>query len=150
MEAWLDAGHGSCVLRAAAIAGMVQASFLHFDAERYRLLAWVVMPNHVHVLFEPMAAWTMARIVASWKSFTGRRIAEHMDGEESQAGDWRSRAGGRVWQREYWDRYVRNENHLHAAMYYIHQNPVKASLVEKAEDWPWRCARLETGGPGVQ
>ncbi len=54
VDAWIDAGHGSCVLRKPAIAGMVQASLLTFDSQRYRLLAWVVMPNHVHVLFQPM------------------------------------------------------------------------------------------------
>ena len=124
---------------------MVQTSFLHFDADRYRLLAWVVMPNHVHVLFEPMDAWTVARIVASWKSFTGRRIAQYMDSEMSQAGAWRSRAGGRVWQREYWDRYIRDESHLRAATEYIYQNPVKAGLVVKAREWQWSSAKLEPG-----
>jgi hypothetical protein len=54
VDAWIDAGHGSCVLRKAGIAGMVQGSLLNFDSQRYLLLAWVVMPNHVHVLFQPM------------------------------------------------------------------------------------------------
>jgi hypothetical protein len=51
VDAWIDAGHGSCVLRKPGIADMVQGSLLTFDSQRYRLLAWVVMPNHVHVLF---------------------------------------------------------------------------------------------------
>jgi len=157
IEARLDAGHGRCVLRVPAIAALVQAAFLYFDGERYRLLAWVVMPNHVHVLFEPLGGWTVARIVASWKSFTGRRIAEYEDGDqaqgqgEGQAGAWRSQGEGRVWQREYWDRFVRDERHFYTAMDYIHENPVKAGLVEKGEDWEWSSAgsgaRLEPGGP---
>src|ERR1700681_3713759 len=53
-EDWIDAGHGSCVLRHPLIADMAQASLLSFDSRRYRLLAWVVMPNHIHVLFQPM------------------------------------------------------------------------------------------------
>jgi len=87
IEAWLDAGHGCCVLREPTVAETVQSSFLHFDGERYRLFAWVVMPNHVHALFQPVGGWTMAKIVTSWKSFTGRRIAAHMDriGRERQA-----------------------------------------------------------------
>src|ERR1700692_2020118 len=52
VDAGIGAGHGSCVLRKPGIADMVQGSLLAFDSERYRLLAWVVMPNHVHVLFQ--------------------------------------------------------------------------------------------------
>jgi putative transposase len=160
IQVWIDAGHGCCVLREPAVANMIQSSFLHFDGERYRLYAWVVMPNHVHVLFQPLAGWTMAKIVASWKSFTGRRIAAYMDRVgwvdwEGQAGAWRAQGGGRIWQREYWDRFIRNERHFWTAVAYIHNNPVKAGLVERAEDWPWSSAsagaRLEPGvpiGPG--
>ncbi|MCX7002082.1 MAG: transposase, partial [bacterium] len=50
LEAWIDAGHGSCVLREPSIAELVQEVFWHHNGERYQLLAWVVMPNHVHVL----------------------------------------------------------------------------------------------------
>ena len=60
LDAWIDAGHGSCILREPAIARMVENSIFFFDAQRYRLLAWVVMPNHVHVLFQPMNGWTVA------------------------------------------------------------------------------------------
>jgi putative transposase len=167
VEAWLDAGHGCCVLREPPVAEMVQSSFLHFDGERYRLAAWVVMPNHVHVLFQPLGGWKMAKIVASWKSFTGRRIAAHLDQSSWDRRDrWDRRAPARpspadrrdrdrrVWQREYWDRFIRNERHFMAAVAYIHNNPVKAGLVERAEDWPWSSAgqegedaRQEPGGP---
>jgi putative transposase len=124
IQAWLDAGHGCCVLRERAVAEMIQSSFLHFDGERYRLLAWVVMPNHVHVLFQPLAGWTMAKIVASWKSFTGRRIAEYMDrvGWERQLLAWHSQGERRVWHREYWDRFMRNERHCERTVAYIHIN----------------------------
>ena len=67
VDAWIDAGHGSCVLRDPAIADMVQDSLLTFDSQRYRLLAWVVMPNHVHILFQPINRWTVAKIVAAWE-----------------------------------------------------------------------------------
>ncbi len=70
VEAWIDAGHGSCVLREPNIAEIVQRSLLTFDSARYRLLAWVIMPNHVHVLFQPINGWTVAKIVAAWKKFT--------------------------------------------------------------------------------
>jgi putative transposase len=137
MEAWLDAGHGSCLLRTPEAAALVQDAFLHFDSVRYRLLAWVVMPNHIHVLFEPMADWDVARIVASWKSFTGRRLSALR--QLSEPAD----TTPRVWNREYWDRYIRDPEHFAATVSYIHDNPVKAGLVQRPEEWLWSSARRD-------
>lgn len=88
------------------------------------------MPNHAHVLFQPMNEWTMSKSEASWKAFTGLRISE-----------WRIRVGldpvgqgGPVWQREYYDRFIRDQRHYATVVDYIHQNPVTAGLVERAED----------------
>lgn len=133
MDACIDAGHGSCVLRKPDIADMVQRSLLIFDSQRYRLLAWVVMPNHVHVLFQPMNGWTVAKIVASWKKFTAHKICDDRrnSGEEP---------GAPVWHREYWDRYIRDQRHFEQAIWYIHQNPVKAGLAASAERWRWSSA----------
>ncbi len=150
IEAWIDAGHGSCVLRETEIAAMVQNSFLTFDGQRYRLLAWVVMPNHVHVLFQSLNGWTVAKIVASWKKFTARKICDYQRANPGSAnlpiGD---PSGPRVWHREYWDRYIRDERHFQRAVEYIHQNPVKAGLVAKAEAWPWSSAWKDNPGAGA-
>ena len=134
IDAWIDAGHSSCALRKPAIANMVQESLLAFDSQRYRLLAWVVMPNHVHVLFQPMNGWTVAKIVASWKKFTARKICDDQrdSGEEPSVP---------VWHREYWDRFIRDQTHFNQVVEYIHMNPVKASLAVKPETWPWSSAR---------
>lgn len=78
LHEWVDAGHGLCVLRHREVAEMVQGTLHHFDGVRYHLYAWVVMPNHVHVLFEPVNDWALNKIVASWKKFTGRRIREFL------------------------------------------------------------------------
>ena len=134
VESWIDAGHGSCVLRMPAIAEMVQGALLSFDSVRYRVMAWVVMPNHVHALFQPVNGWTVAKIVASWKKFTARRICD-MKNANREIGVPRS-----VWHREYWDRYIRNERHFQQAVEYIHLNPVRAGLVERAESWRWSSA----------
>ena len=133
LEAWIDSGHGSCALRDPFAAGIVQASFLNFDAQRYRLLAWVVMPNHVHVLVEPINGWTVAKIVATWKKFTGRLINEHLTAE-------RQKPLHPLWHREYWDRFMRDERHFEQTRAYIHNNPVKAGLVASPEQWPWSSA----------
>jgi REP element-mobilizing transposase RayT len=140
VDAWIDAGHGSCVLRKPSIAHMVQGSLLAFDSERYRLLAWVVMPNHAHVLFQPINGWTVAKIVASWKKFTARYIC-----------DYRRKSGegpaDPVWHREYWDRFIRDQRHYEQVIEYIHLNPVNAHLVVTAEKWPWSSAY--SGNVGV-
>ncbi len=133
LDAWIDAGQGSCALRRPGIADMVQGSLLIFDSQRYKLLAWVVMPNHVHVLFQPIAGWTVAKIVASWKKFTARRICD----ERRDDGD---KTDDPVWHREYWDRYIRDRGHFEQAVEYIHLNPVKAGLVAAAEEWRWSSA----------
>ena len=173
LDAWIDAGHGACVLREPKLTEMVQSSLLCFDGRRYRLMAWVVMPNHVHVLFQPMGGWTVAKIVASWKKFTARRIKE-MIRANLEIGDPRGRGanleigdpkgGGSVpdesvWHREYWDRYIRDRRHFEQVVEYIHLNPVKAGLVADAGSWRWSSAycgnrgevedaNLEIGVPG--
>jgi len=133
VDAWIDAGRGSCALRKPAIADMVQESLLTFDSQRYRLLAWVIMPNHVHVLFQPITGWTVAKIVASWKKFTARKICDDLrdSGEEP---------GAPVWHREYWDRYIRDQSHLEEAVEYIQLNPVRTGLVVTPESWRWSSA----------
>jgi REP element-mobilizing transposase RayT len=139
VDAWIDAGHGSCALRKPGIADMVQGSLLTFDSERYRLLAWVVMPNHVHVLFQPIKGWTVAKIVASWKKFTARKICDDRrdSGQETSA---------HVWHREYWDRYIRDRRHFEQTVEYIHLNPVTAGLVVRAASWRWSSAYFGKGG----
>lgn len=157
VAAYLDAGHGSCILRVPELAEMVQETFTHFHGQRYHLHAWCVMPNHVHVLFQAHEGWTMSRIVASWKSYTGRRISAYVKAngmpDGLSAGHVAALGRGvpsRVWHREYWDRYIRDEGHFNTVVEYIHQNPVKARLCARPEDWYWSSAFFATrerGGP---
>ncbi len=139
VEAWIDSGYGSCVLREPEVAERVQNAFLYFDRQRYRLLEWTVMPNHVHVLFQPINGGTVAKIVASWKKHTARGISEFRRRATQETGVPREEPSP-VWHREYWDRFIRNERHFQQAVEYIRQNPVKAGLVRKAEDWRWSIA----------
>ena len=68
-----DAGHGSCLLKNPKFAELVQNALLHFDGERYRLLEWVIMPNHLHALIETKDE-PLPKIIKSWKSHTARQI----------------------------------------------------------------------------
>lgn len=134
LEDLLDAGAGACHLRDARVARLAEDSLLHFDEERYRLLAWVVMPNHLHVLVQFLHGHPMDKVLHSWKSYIA-----------NQANKLLCRSGV-FWQREYFDRFIRNEQHYLNAVAYIEYNPVKAGLAERAEDFPHSSARLRIGG----
>ncbi len=139
IEKWLDAGSGSCLLGHPEIAQLVQDALLGFDGQRYHIIAWCIMPNHVHVLLEPMVP--LSSIVRSWKSFTSRKghgIAKVLGLDAPAPG---------FWMREYWDRFIRNEEHLMQVVEYIHQNPVKADLCHTPEAWPWSSAAWWTQNP---
>ena len=135
IEAWLDAGMGCCALAHPAVARYVQDSFLHFHGERYHLHAWCIMPNHVHVLVEPLT--DLAAIVQGWKSYTARWVLR-----KNEQLALKIPASGQLWMREYWDRYIRDAEHYRKAVEYIHYNPVKAGLCDAVEDWMWSSARL--------
>ena len=133
LEHWMDAGLGSCLLADPRCAGIVQQALRYHDGNKYRLLAWCVMPNHVHVLIEPAEGVPLADILHAWKSYTAKRINRLLG------------RSGRVWQREYYDRYIRNDHHLAAVIRYIHHNPVKAELAATPEAWRFSSARLRQG-----
>ena len=133
IEEWLDAGMGCCALAHPDVARYVQNAFLHFHGVRYHLHAWCIMPNHVHVLVEPLV--DLAGIVQGWKSYTARWVL----GKNEQLA-LKIPASDQLWMREYWDRYIRDAGHYQRADEYIHKNPVNAKLCQTAETWPWSSA----------
>ena len=139
LDKYEDACRGGCMLRNPQIAEIAQNTLLFFDCERYRLLEWCIMPNHVHVLILPINGHLIANIVHSWKSYTANTVKKLFN------------LAGPFWAREYHDRFIRNELHLEAVANYIHQNPVSAGLVRNAEDWLWSSVRRNagTGSAGV-
>ena len=125
------AAHGPKWLRDARVARLV-VDALHFAETELNLLqlwAWVVMPNHVHVLWQPRAP--MKRIMRSVKWFTARKANQILD-----------RTGQPFWQDESYDHWVRNRQELTKIINYIEMNPVKAGLVQSPEDWPWSSATM--------
>lgn len=85
----------------------------------------------------------MAKIVASWKKFTGRKIKDWIRANQEICVPGSAvlpNCEGPVWHHEYWDRYIRNEKHFHAALDYIHQNPVKSGLCVEPSNWKWSSA----------
>lgn len=130
----LDRGYGSCFLREDRIAKIIEDALLHFDGARYALHAWCVMPNHVHTLFTPRADFKMSEILHSWKSFTAHECNKVLE------------RTGKFWEREPFDRYIRNQRHFQNAVAYIENNPVKGRLFEEAKDWRWSSARWRSLG----
>ena len=130
LEAYLDVGVGACFLRDARVAATVVENLKHFDGERYRLFAWCVMPNHVHVALKIFPKYSLSRVVQSWKSFTSKRANALLD------------RNGSFWQREYFDRLIRDENELRRVISYIAKNPEKARF----RNWKW----VEICGPAAR
>jgi REP element-mobilizing transposase RayT len=117
LDSYLDAGYGQCILRQHG--DVVAEALRFFDGQRYRLHAWCVMPNHVHVLFRLERGADLDRVLHSWKSYTAHRIGL-----------------GVIWQREYFDRLIRGPEDFRETRNYILRNPMKAGL----RDWKWVSA----------
>ena len=130
IEALLDAGSGECLLERFECAQIVAKVLLH--QRGYHLAAWVIMPNHVHVLVR--VEQPLERTVQAWKSISSKRL-NCLLGRQ-----------GACWQSDYWDRYIRDEEHFRAVKKYIEENPVAAGLVPAAGLWQWSSAYASNAG----
>ena len=127
IEAYLDAGNGDLYLPVPRVAASVAQTLAHFDGVRYRIFAWCVMPNHVHVVFQPLEGHSLPEILHTWKSYLAKRANRLL------------RRSGEFRQREYYDHLVRDERDLRRIVRYVLENPTKAGLT----NWPW----VGTGAP---
>ena len=128
----MDLGLGARPLGDPRASEIAENALLHFDGERYRLLAWCIMPNHVHVLIEQMPGFPLPDIVRSWKTFTAARINALIG------------SCGKFWARDYFDRFMRDEAHLAQTVSYIEGNPVRAALCRQATDWRFSSANYRS------
>jgi REP element-mobilizing transposase RayT len=118
LQKWLDAGYGECWLKDSKLAAIVAATLRHFDGDRYTLGEFVIMPNHVHVIATPLGEHTLPDILHSWKSYTAHEINRVLQ------------RTGPVWQEEYFDHIVRNEQALLRFAQYIRANRSTTGLKE--------------------
>ena len=123
LDEWLDgARSGALWLQDPEIAGYVQDALIRgVELGRYRLHAWVIMPNHVHVLLEPLVP--LQRVMSTLKGVSAR-----------DANATLGRVGKPFWQDESFDHWVRDSSQFERIRSYIEQNPVKAGLANKPED----------------
>jgi REP element-mobilizing transposase RayT len=116
MEELLNAGRGCCILRDERTARLAADAFRFFEGDRYLLGAWVIMPNHIHVLVAPLGDHRLRDILHTWKSYTAKAINKALA------------RTGEVWHHESYDHIVRNERSFDVFRTYIVQNPVKAGI----------------------
>lgn len=129
LEAYLDCGRGECHLRRADIARLVEDAFRFHHGQWYDLLAWVIMPNHVHLLVK-VGETSLSKIVKELKRYTAREANKIL------------RQTGAFWAEDYFDTYMRDAEHELKTRRYIEINPVKAMLVREPKEWPWSSARF--------
>lgn len=123
-----DAGHGCSVLRQPECAATLQDRLITGHPGHYKLIEWCIMPNHVHVLVKLAGDSSLSKIIQSWKGASSCDINRILG------------QTGPLWQRDYHDRFVRDMDHYHDCRAYIRNNPVKAGLCTKPEDWPFSSA----------
>jgi REP element-mobilizing transposase RayT len=138
VEKYLDAGHGACWMKQPPVADLIEKALKHFDGERYRLLAWCVMPNHVHVVVKPASGQKLSAINHSWKSYTANK-ANRLLGRS-----------GTFWQPEPYDHLIRDDADLEHAIEYVLNNPIAAGL----QNWRWvghanDLSLILEGGTGI-
>jgi 1-hydroxy-2-methyl-2-(E)-butenyl 4-diphosphate synthase len=128
IEPALNQGHGTCLFKNEQNAELLANALKHFDGTRYDLLAWCIMPNHVHVIHKPAKGEELDKILHSWKSYTSHEINK-LNG-----------TSGSIWQKESYDHLIRDGKDLRNQIDYILNNPTKAGYT----NWLWTgCAYPE-------
>lgn len=126
VEKYADTHQGFCPFRNRFVAQQLIESFSALSQYGWKVPHYVIMPNHVHFIAKTIAgAGDMQTIISRWK------------GKTSRAANLTLNRSGSFWQRDWFDRVIRNEHELKRTMQYIQQNPVKARLCTKWEDYPW-------------
>lgn len=128
IEKYLDAGSGCCWLRIPEVAQVVADAIKFFDGKRYKLRAWVIMPNHAHILLVLKEGEHLPKIMHSIKSFSAQEANKIMG------------RTGQFWQHESFDRYIRDNKHFASVVKYIEENPVNAGLCTLPEEWEFSSA----------
>jgi acyl-coenzyme A synthetase/AMP-(fatty) acid ligase/REP element-mobilizing transposase RayT len=123
VEEYLDNGTGECILNDPAVAEIVVDALLNEDGRSCNLKAWVVMPNHAHVLLRMRPGHDLAGFMKRVKGVSARRINQLLGRD------------GPVWQKDYFDRYIRDGRHFSNVLRYIENNPVVAGLAATPGEW---------------
>jgi len=99
--------------------------------ERAYLLAYAIMPDHLHAVFVPKNGYTISQVMQTVKGYTSRAI------------NARNKERGPLWQVSFYDRVIRDEAHLLDTLEYIQRNPVAAGLADTPEGYLFSSAHPE-------
>ncbi len=113
---WLDAGHGQCLLADGQNATILERAMHHFDGEHFYLDAYVIMPNHAHMLVKPRQDMDLEELLFTWKTVSSRLMNRP------------SIRRGSVWLENHLDHVVKTKSCLDRYRKYIELNPVRAGL----------------------
>ena len=128
MDRLLDtARYGPVHLKRPEVAGLVRDSIQHCGQADCDLHSWVIMPNHVHLLFTPHT--NVSSLLRRLKGYSARQVNQLL-----------ARTGQPFWENESYDRLVRNGEEFRRIENYILTNPVKAGLAGSVEEFPWSSA----------
>ncbi len=111
LEKYLDAGYGSCLLKDSRLRESLVETLEHNESVDYELAAYVIMPNHVHLLLATIGDKPIQMIINAVKRVSAHHICKLAN------------RGFPLWQREYYDRLIRNRRHYEDVMAYIVNNP---------------------------
>lgn len=116
------------------------------------LWAWVIMPEHVHLLVRPREK---GAVIGRFQGFVKERVARRaIQYLQAEAPEWIPKitvVEGQTTRRRFWqpgggyDRNIEQDQTLLATIEYLHQNPVRRGLVERSTDWVWSSARWYAG-----
>ena len=133
---WDQAASGPKWLSDSRIAQIVKDALMFGERQLqfYQLIAYGIMPNHVHVVLSPRVP--VPRLAKSIKGFTAREANKIL-----------GRTGESFWQDECYDRWVRGDRELQKVIRYVERDPVSAGFVDHIEAWPWSSAfvQINTG-----
>ena len=132
-----DAQSGPVWLKESLIAKQVADSMHYLDGNVYRLDAYCIMANHVHVVFAPLPIQSNDVQTQSLCYNTVSSIMQSLKGYTARKANQRLGRSGTFWQHESYDHCVRNPNEWRRIITYVLNNPVKAGLVETWEKWQW-------------
>jgi putative transposase len=114
------------------VATSVADSISYRDGKQYELLAYTIMPNHVHmVVTVERSATSFYRVLQSLKAYTAKEANKILN------------LHGAFWQHESYDHVVRNEKELGNIIWYVLHNPLKAGLVKDWKEWKWSYCKYD-------
>jgi len=113
------------LFRRPKVAQLVMECFQFFrNRGEIELYGYVIMPDHLHVILKPKSPVTVSQIVKRFKTYVAHAVGQ-----------------GRIWEKGYWSEVIEGDYFLRQKLVYIHENPVRAGLVQVAQDYEWSSAR---------